>query len=102
MKIVVVHQNYLMPGWPGGSRFNEFARLWSDAGHEVTAFDNGRVGPTQAQRIAALVWGRLDVAPHSAAVNQPLSIRISASGESFRVAHIAQASVNCCWSMRSV
>ncbi|MDQ2756705.1 MAG: hypothetical protein M3Y71_09095, partial [Actinomycetota bacterium] len=33
------------------------------------AFDSGRVGPTQAQRIAALVWGRLDVAPHSAAAS---------------------------------
>lgn len=36
MKILVVHQYYLMPGFPGGSRFNEFARLWSDAGHDVT------------------------------------------------------------------
>jgi glycosyltransferase involved in cell wall biosynthesis len=36
MKILVVHQNYLMPGQGGGSRFNEFARLWSEAGHEVT------------------------------------------------------------------
>lgn len=25
-----------MPGQGGGSRFNEFARLWSEAGHEVT------------------------------------------------------------------
>ena len=36
MKIVVVHQHFLMPGQPGGSRFNEFARHWSEAGHEVT------------------------------------------------------------------
>ena len=36
MKILVVHQYYLMPGQSGGSRFNEFARLWSDAGHDVT------------------------------------------------------------------
>jgi len=36
MKILVVHQYYLAPGQPGGSRFNEFARLWADAGHEVT------------------------------------------------------------------
>ncbi len=33
---------------------------------EVT-FDNGRVGPEEAERISALIWGRLDVAPHSAA-----------------------------------
>src|SRR5258708_4355176 len=36
MKILVVHQHYLLPGMPGGSRYNEFARLWSEAGHEVT------------------------------------------------------------------
>jgi glycosyltransferase involved in cell wall biosynthesis len=36
VRILVVHQYYLQPGEPGGSRFNEFARLWSDAGHQVT------------------------------------------------------------------
>lgn len=36
MRILVVHQYYLTAGAAGGSRFNEFARLWSDAGHEVT------------------------------------------------------------------
>ncbi len=36
MKILIVHQYYLMPGQAGGSRFNEFARLWSAAGHQVT------------------------------------------------------------------
>ncbi|MGB8930867.1 MAG: glycosyltransferase family 4 protein [Anaeromyxobacteraceae bacterium] len=36
MRILVVHQFYLQPGEPGGSRFNEFARLWSKAGHDVT------------------------------------------------------------------
>ncbi len=36
MRILVVHQYYLMPGQPGGSRFNELARLWADAGHHVT------------------------------------------------------------------
>lgn len=36
MKILVVHQFYLQPGEPGGSRFNELARLWSEAGHQVT------------------------------------------------------------------
>lgn len=33
---------------------------------EVT-FDNGRVGPKEAERLSALIWGRLDVAPGSAA-----------------------------------
>jgi len=36
MKILVVHQHYLSAGQPGGSRFNELARLWSEAGHEVS------------------------------------------------------------------
>lgn len=36
MKILVVHQYYLRPGQPGGSRFNELARLWAQAGHGVT------------------------------------------------------------------
>jgi len=36
MRILVVHQYYLFPGQPGGSRFNELARLWSDRGHAVT------------------------------------------------------------------
>ncbi len=36
MRILVVHQFYLQPGEPGGSRFNEFCRLWADQGHEVT------------------------------------------------------------------
>ena len=36
MKILVFHQYYLMPGQAGGSRFNELARLWSEAGHQVT------------------------------------------------------------------
>jgi glycosyltransferase involved in cell wall biosynthesis len=35
MKILVVHQYYLFPGAPGGSRFTEFARLWTAQGHEV-------------------------------------------------------------------
>jgi glycosyltransferase involved in cell wall biosynthesis len=36
MRILIVHQFYLQPGEPGGSRFNEFARLWAAAGHDVT------------------------------------------------------------------
>ena len=36
VKILVVHQHYLFPGAPGGSRFNELARLWREAGHQVT------------------------------------------------------------------
>lgn len=36
MRILVIYQYYLMPGMPGGSRYNEFARMWSEAGHDVT------------------------------------------------------------------
>src|SRR5215469_14305022 len=36
MKILIIHQYYLMPGQPGGSRFNEMARFWAEQGHEVT------------------------------------------------------------------
>jgi lipopolysaccharide/colanic/teichoic acid biosynthesis glycosyltransferase len=36
MRILIVHQHYLSAGQPGGSRFNELARLWSESGHEVT------------------------------------------------------------------
>jgi glycosyltransferase involved in cell wall biosynthesis len=35
MKILVFHQYYLMPGQAGGSRFNEMARFWTEAGHRV-------------------------------------------------------------------
>jgi glycosyltransferase involved in cell wall biosynthesis len=36
LKILIVHQYYLLPGAPGGSRFNEMAAAWSRAGHSVT------------------------------------------------------------------
>ena len=36
MRILVVHQYYLGPGEPGGSRFNELARMWTRSGHHVT------------------------------------------------------------------
>lgn len=36
MKILIIHQHYLSPGQPGGSRFNELAQLWAGSGHEVT------------------------------------------------------------------
>ena len=35
MRIGVIHQFYLRPGQGGSSRFNEMARLWAEAGHEV-------------------------------------------------------------------
>lgn len=42
MKILIVHQYYLFRGEPGGSRFNELARMWRDAGHDVTVVAGNR------------------------------------------------------------
>lgn len=36
MKILVVHQYFLGKDDAGGSRWNQFARYWAEAGHEVT------------------------------------------------------------------
>jgi glycosyltransferase involved in cell wall biosynthesis len=36
MRILVIYQHYLAAGEPGGLRYNEFARMWSEAGHQVT------------------------------------------------------------------
>lgn len=36
MHIAVIHQYFLMPGMPGGSRFNELTSHWRKAGHEIT------------------------------------------------------------------
>jgi len=36
MNILVIHQQFLRPGEGGGSRFNEFTRMWTEAGHAVT------------------------------------------------------------------
>ncbi len=38
MKIAVVHQFYLPPESPGGTRFNDFARVWKGEGHDVRVF----------------------------------------------------------------
>ena len=56
MKILVVHQYYLAPGEPGGSRFNEFARLWTEAGHEVTVIA-GSVSYATGRRAGSLGAG---------------------------------------------
>lgn len=36
VRILIVHQYYLRAGQPGGSRFNELARFWAAAGHDVS------------------------------------------------------------------
>lgn len=56
MRIAVFHQYYLAAGAPGGSRFNEFARLWCELGHEVTVitgmvnYTTGEARPEHAGR----------------------------------------------------
>jgi glycosyltransferase involved in cell wall biosynthesis len=56
VKILVIHQYYLEPGAPGGSRFNELARLWSEAGHQVTVlagtvnYTTGKASPEYRRR----------------------------------------------------
>lgn len=35
MKILILHQYFLEEDGAGGSRFNEFARIWADMGHSV-------------------------------------------------------------------
>jgi glycosyltransferase involved in cell wall biosynthesis len=55
--ILVVHQHYLSAGQPGGSRFNEFARLWCEAGHQVTVlagtvnYATGETNPNYRRRV---------------------------------------------------
>jgi glycosyltransferase involved in cell wall biosynthesis len=36
MKMLLIHQMFLEEDDPGGSRFNEMTKMWTDAGHEVT------------------------------------------------------------------
>ena len=36
MKILIVHQYFLGKDDAGGSRWNQFARYWAEAGHEIT------------------------------------------------------------------
>ncbi len=36
MKILIIHQYFLRKGDSGGSRWNQFARYWAQAGHDVT------------------------------------------------------------------
>lgn len=36
MKILLLHQYFLEEDDPGGSRWNEMTKIWTDAGHEVT------------------------------------------------------------------
>jgi glycosyltransferase involved in cell wall biosynthesis len=42
LKILIVHQYYILPGHSGGTRFNEFARHWAAAGHDVTVISGTR------------------------------------------------------------
>jgi glycosyltransferase involved in cell wall biosynthesis len=55
MKILLLHQYYLMPGEGGGSRFNEMARAWVEEGHSVTVIA-GNVQYTTGTKPAKYRW----------------------------------------------
>jgi len=55
VKILVVYEYYLHPGHPGFSRYNEFARMWSEAGHEVTVI-TGTVDHTSGKAPSRYAW----------------------------------------------
>lgn len=57
MHIAILYQHYLRPGESGHSRVNEYARLWSGAGHRVSvitsqvSYMTGRRDPTFRGRL---------------------------------------------------
>lgn len=55
MHILVIHQFYLASGEPGGSRFNELARHWANAGHQVTVITGNLEHTTGTQSSDRLV-----------------------------------------------
>src|SRR5262245_53458970 len=67
MKILVIHQYYLAASDPGGSRFNELARLWTDAGHTVTVvagavnYATGQTAPNTKGWVARVIDNGIDV-----------------------------------------
>ena len=67
MRILVIHQYYLAASDPGGSRFNELARLWTDAGHTVTViagtvnYATGQTAPNTKGWVTPVVENGIDV-----------------------------------------
>jgi glycosyltransferase involved in cell wall biosynthesis len=53
VNILVIHQHYLAEGQPGSSRFNEFAALWRQSGHNVVVIA-GTVNYATGDAIAGL------------------------------------------------
>ncbi len=57
MRILLIHQYFLGRNDPGGSRWNQFARYWAEAGHEVTVlagtvhYATGRKEPLYKSRL---------------------------------------------------
>lgn len=51
MKILLIHQQFLADGQPGGTRFNDFARTWSTRGHDVRVIASS-VPYDSGQRVA--------------------------------------------------
>ena len=60
MKILVVHQYFLGKEEAGGSRWNQFAKYWAEAGHDVTVlagtvhYATGEKDPRYKGHIAVL------------------------------------------------
>ena len=50
MKILVIHQYFLGKGGAGGSRWNQFAKYFAEAGHEVTVLA-GMLEPVKAVKL---------------------------------------------------
>ena len=57
MNILLIHQYFLEPGDGGGSRFNEMARVWVEAGHEVEVLA-GMVHYSTGERLPEYVGER--------------------------------------------
>ncbi|HEX8200492.1 MAG TPA: glycosyltransferase family 4 protein [Isosphaeraceae bacterium] len=57
MHICILYQHYLRPGDAGHNRFNDYARIWSEAGHKVSvitgqaSYMTGRKDPAYARRL---------------------------------------------------
>lgn len=58
MRILLIHQQYLRPGEPGGSRFNDFARHWRAGGHEIEVVASSVRYASGAREASQWPWSR--------------------------------------------
>jgi glycosyltransferase involved in cell wall biosynthesis len=93
--ILVVHQHYLSAGQPGGSRFNEFSRLWTEAGHQVTVLAgtvNYATGETKSDYRGRLVTEEREGAVRVLRCRVPESYSKSYAGRAWAFAGFAMSS----------